>query len=251
MSIKMMLPGPALERRGEDENRAKGESNSSENLALLYQGLLTGIVRLQSGRQQVPDLDSFRRRTKTNLQEVERAAAAAGYDGSDVRDTHFAVVAFLDSVMLHMNDAVKHDWERQTLQEELFGQTDAGVVFFEKLEQFRSRRDSEQLADILEVYLLCLLLGFEGRYSGPRGSELDGVIERTRGRIELIRGPRRMLSPSGGLPDEPAAAAPVARRTSRPLTLYAVAALLLTLACFLVFKINLIWYSEQLRGKVS
>jgi type VI protein secretion system component VasF len=44
--------------------------------------------------------------------------------------------------------------------------------FFEKLDQFRSRRAIQPVMDILEVYLLCLLLGFEGRYSGTRRGEL-------------------------------------------------------------------------------
>jgi type VI secretion system protein ImpK len=241
-------PGGQAHRAGEEV--FTGGGNSSENLALLYQGLITGIVRLQAGRQQLPDVDSFRRRTKTNLQEIERAGAASGYEGSDIRETHFAVVAFLDSVMLSMNDAVRHDWERKTLQEELFGQTDAGVVFFEKLDQFRSRRDSPQLADILEVYLLCLLLGFEGRYSGPLRGELDGTMERIKGRIELIRGPRRALSPCGSLPPDPVEAPPAPSRPPLPLSLYAAVAVIVMVACFVAFKLNLIWYSEQLRGKV-
>ena len=114
-----------------------------ENLALLYQGLLTGIVRLQSQRQRISDGESFRKRTKATLQEIELVAASAGYDVPDVKDTHFAVVAFLDSVVLHSSESVRADWESKTLQEELFGKADAGVVFFEKLEEFRSRRDSQ------------------------------------------------------------------------------------------------------------
>jgi type VI secretion system protein ImpK len=177
-------------------------SSSKENLALLYQGLLTGIVRLQSQRQRVTDGESFRRRMKATLQEVEQVAVTAGYDVRDVRDTHFAVVAFLDSVVLHSKDPVRTEWERKTLQEELFGKSDAGIVFFEKLEHFRSRQDSRQLADILEVYLLCLLLGFEGRYSGGARGELDGIVQRTRMRVQDIRGRSRQLSPSGALPQD-------------------------------------------------
>jgi type VI secretion system protein ImpK len=168
----------------------------TENLALLYQSLLTGIIRLKGQRQHIPDGEIFRKRTKATLQEVERVAVATGYDVRDVRDTHFAVVAFLDSVILHSKDPVRAEWERKTLQEELFGQTDAGLVFFEKLDQFRSRRDSEQLADILEVYLLCLLLGFEGRYSGVRRGELEGITDSLRMRIEYVRGRDDHISPS-------------------------------------------------------
>src|SRR5439155_10077806 len=145
-------------------------------------------------------------------------------------ETHFAVVAFLDSVVLHSNDPVRSEWERKTLQEELFGQTDAGVAFFEKLEQFRSRRDSEQLADILEVYLLCLLLGFEGRYSGGLRGELESITEKVRRRIDDIRGRSHEISPSGSLPPDlaPASSPAPARRSNRFL-LISLAAVIFTI----------------------
>src|ERR1035438_9674420 len=114
---------------GQEVKEPVQASPSRENLALLYQGLLTGIVRLQSQRQHISDGESFRRRTKATLQEVEQVAVAAGYDSRDVKDTHFAVVAFLDSVVLHSKDPVHAEWESKTLQEELFGKSEAGVVF--------------------------------------------------------------------------------------------------------------------------
>lgn len=222
----------------------------SENLALLYQGLLTGIVRLQSRRQYIAEAEPFRRRTKAALQEVERDAVAAGYDAHDVRDTHFAVVAFLDAVVLNSNDPVRNEWERKTLQEELFGKSEAGVVFFDKLENFRSRRDSSHLADILEVYLLCLLLGFEGRYSGGLRAELHSISEMLRRRIEGIRGRSRHISPTGQLP-EPATAAVASPRSppGRRYRVIAAAAILITLLCFLIFKLELISSVEQARNR--
>src|SRR5438876_12116471 len=101
---------------GEEEYRVKDAKEppdgaaSFENLALLYQGLLTGIVRVKARRQHITEGESFRRRTKATLQEVERFASAAGYEARDIRDTHFAVVAFLDSVVLNSNDAVRAEW---------------------------------------------------------------------------------------------------------------------------------------------
>jgi len=223
------------------------QSASGENLALLYQGLLTGIVRMKAQRQHIPDGNTFRKRTKATLQEVERVAVATGYDVRDVRDAHFAVVAFLDSVVLHSKDAVGAEWERRTLQQELFGQTDAGVVFFEKLEQFRSRRDSQQLADILEVYLLCLLLGFEGRYSGGQRGELEGITDGLRMRIEYIRGREDQISPAGGLP--PASAPPAsARGRTDHLRLVTLGVVIFTLLCFWILRLNLISISEELRS---
>jgi type VI secretion system protein ImpK len=223
----------------EHEVKERAEAvHSHENLALLYQGLLTGIVRLQSQRQHISDGESFRRRTKATLQEVEQVAVAAGYDPRDVKDTHYAVVAFLDSVVLHSKHPVRTEWERRTLQEELFGKSDAGIVFFEKLEHFRSRRDSEQLADIVEVYLLCMLLGFEGRYSGgPRG-ELDGIIQRTRLRIQDIRGRHRQISPTALPSETPLLAMPVQNRTY-PFRIAALVAVIASLLCWIAGTVTL------------
>ena len=128
--------------RAKDAKEAREAPQASTRLALLYEGLLTGVARVQARRQPIEDCEAFRRRTKARLKEIEQVAVTAGYDGGDVGDTHFAVVAFLDSVVLHTDEPVRTEWARKTLQEELFGQTDAGLVFFEKLERFRSRRDS-------------------------------------------------------------------------------------------------------------
>jgi type VI secretion system protein ImpK len=226
-----------------------GEAGSAgENLPLLYQGLLTGIIRLQTQRQKLPDSESFRRRTKATLQEIERVAIAGGYDGGDVRDTHFAVVAFLDEMILNSKDPVRAEWQQRTLQQDLFGQTDAGVVFFDKLDQFRSRRDSEQLADVLEVYLLCLLLGFEGRYAGRRG-ELQGLIETLRMRVEYIRGPADRIVPTAVSPAGPVPLA-LAKPTNRRLAFVTLGLIIFTLLLFLFLRSDLISIAEELRTAI-
>jgi type VI secretion system protein ImpK len=222
----------------------------SENLALLYQGLFTGIVRLKAKRQHITDAESFRKRTKSSLDDIERVAVAGGYEGRDIRDTHFAVVAFLDSVVLNSNEPVRPDWERRTLQEELFGQTDAGVVFFEKLDHFRTRRDSASLADILEVYLLCLLLGFEGRYAGGLRGELHSITEKLRTRIEDIRGWSRQLSPSWELPSESAPVIAAAMRPDR-FRLVALAALIGTMVFYLILNWNLLLRSNEVERLIG
>ena len=224
-------------------------SRRGENLAMLYQGLLTGIVRMQAGRQPISDAELFRKRTRGALQEVERDAVAAGYNGSDVRETHFAVVAFLDSVVLNSNQPIRAEWERQTLQEELFGQTDAGVVFFEKLERLRTRRDSQELADILEVFLLCLLLGFEGRYFGGLRGELHSIEDRLGARIEDIRGKTRRLSPAG-LPEPFTPVVIASRQPAYPYRLIMLVALAFTILFYLAAALHLLWVSNQVRGRL-
>jgi len=246
----MAMPIDEQKGNGIEARDATETLPAQENLALFYQGLLTGIVRLQGQRQHIADAETFRRRTKATLQEVEHVAIAAGYDARDVQDTHFAVVAFLDSVILNSKDPIRVEWERRPLQQELFGQAEAGVVFFAKLDAFRSRRDSAQLADILEVFALCLLLGFEGRYAGAMRGDLEAITHRTRKRIEDIRGRSRLLSPGGGRPLEAAPPLPPPRRKDQ-FRLIALGAVIFTIlcfgSCFLLLNSNLSQTSEQLR----
>jgi type VI secretion system protein ImpK len=238
-----------------DVRRKTGERRNEDlpaggNLALWYDSILTSVVRLQSSRQSVPDIETFRKRIKSTLQEIEQVAISAGYDGHDIRDTHFAVVALLDSAALRSRDPVLKDWDRHLLHADLFDKSDAGVVFFDKLDQLQLRRDSEQLANILEVYLFCLLLGFEGRYSGGMRGGLDSIVERLKGRIENIRGRRRPISPEGALAGDQATEEFVENRGRDSLRLIAFAAIAFTILSFLFFKINLYWTAEQLRSRL-
>ena len=50
--------------------------------------------------------------------------------------------------------------------------------------------------DVLEVYLLCLMLGYRGRYGSGSSGELRGLVTDTREKIRRIRGGDRELSPS-------------------------------------------------------
>jgi type VI secretion system protein ImpK len=240
---------PISQRVSEIEANPKAEQRQNENLPLLYQSLLTGILRIKTNKQGIADGSSFRRRTRTALQEVERVATTIGYESRDIRDTQFAVVAFLDAVILNSKDPVRAEWERMPMALELYGYADAGVVFFEKLEQFRSRRNSEELADVLELYLLCLLLGFEGRYSGAHRGELEATIEGLRMRIEDIRGRRGKLSPGAELP---AVIVPLSCPTPRldRLGLIAGIAAIVTILCFMALKWDLASASATLRTRL-
>jgi len=73
----------------------------------------------------------------------------------------------------------------------------AGEVFFRNLQDLLGKTDSPDLADLLEVYHLCLLLGFAGRYSlGGRG-ELRAVARRWPKRSVAFAATSRDLSGLG------------------------------------------------------
>jgi type VI secretion system protein ImpK len=178
-----------------------------ENLALIYQEVLTAIERLRASRQGVTDANAFRHHTREAIKTAASQALSAGYPADDAKYATFAMVAFLDESVLNSRNPIFADWARQPLQAELFGTHIAGEVFFQNLQQLLGRSDSPDLADLLEIYHLCLLLGFGGRYSVGNRGELTQVMNMTAGKIRRIRGRQGGLSPSWMLPAEAARAA--------------------------------------------
>ena len=221
-----------------------------ERLALLYEGILTASVRVQTGRQQVQDPGDFRTRMKQALREIASSAARKGYSVEDVQEASFAVVAFLDETIL-THDSRATEWESKSLGEELFGQRSAGELFFKRLEILRANRDSQSLAEVLEVYYLCLLLGYEGKFAGGSKAELQLLMTNLRERIERIFGRSPEFSPDGALPDEPVTAAPAADPLDRQVRLFAVAALVLAILCFIGFALSLGAKSSDVRQAIQ
>ncbi|HSM78165.1 MAG TPA: DotU family type IV/VI secretion system protein [Bryobacteraceae bacterium] len=223
---------------------------AQESLALLYQGFFTGIVRIQSGRQQIANADGFRRRMVEALAEVNRESIKRNYAREHTIETDFAIVAFLDEVILSSHDPCRDEWAQKPLQDELFGISVAGELFYARLEKLLTRQDSPELADMLEVFYLCLLLGFKGKYIIGGGSELHVLMDRVGQRIERIRGSRPLLSPNGGIPGEViAAAAP--DTLANTLLRTGIGSVGLSVVLFLLFLLLLVFKGSNVRDAIA
>ena len=142
---------------------------------------------MRSNRQQVADAASFRAQIWAAVKLADEEARRRGYPTDDIELAVFAVVAFLDESILNLRLPVFADWPRQPMQEERYGHHIAGEIFFQNLQKLLARTDSQELADLLEMYQLCLLLGFAGKYSmGGRG-DLRGIAMQTGEKIQRIR----------------------------------------------------------------
>jgi len=209
-----------------------------ENLALIFQEVLTAIERLRGNRQGVNDANAFRHHTREALKTAANQALASGYTSDDARFATFATVAFLDESVLNSQNPIFADWVRKPLQEELFGTHLAGEVFFQNLQQLLGRQDSPDLADVLEVHYLCLLLGFGGRYSVGNRGELNQVMTMTADKIRRIRGQAGPLSPAWMLPGDAVRAGgdPLVRKLGWAAFICAA----LTLVLWIVYKLALL-----------
>src|SRR5580658_1884312 len=162
--------------------------NRTENMALLFQEVLTAIERVRSGRETVVNADTFRADIRQQMINANQEGRKHGYSAEDIRMATFAVVAFLDESILNSRNPVFTDWPRKPLQQEIFGGHQAGEIFFQNIEGLLAQPDSSVLADLLEVHLLCILLGYGGKYSVFGKGELRTIAESVAARIRRIRG---------------------------------------------------------------
>lgn len=217
-------------------------------LALALQEAFTVAVRLRSGRPVATDAISFRAHIKQLLAAADQRARAAGYDGDTVKQAVYAYIALLDESVLNSAQPMFSEWSRQPLQEEVFGEHMAGENFFRALHALLGRQDSEALADLLEVYQLCLLLGFHGRYGAGDAEGLVGIRTAAQAKIQRIRGTTAgELAPDWRLPSAERIAAGH-DAAARRLAIVAAAALAFVLALLVVYRLVLRTGIAELRS---
>jgi type VI secretion system protein ImpK len=170
-------------------------------LALALQEALTAVARVRANRQAITDATSFRNHIKQLLNAGHEEARRAGYESEDVKLAIYALVVFLDESILNSPNPALAGWSRKPLQEELFGEHMGGQVLFENLRALLARQDSEELGDVLEVYQLCLLLGFQGQYAAAGQSEVPRWAGAAAEKMARIRGGTPGLAP-GWVPPE-------------------------------------------------
>ncbi len=234
----MTIPGLTAAPRQRETAHRRGA------LALALQEALTATVRLRANRQTAADVTAFRNHLKQLLSAAHEEAQREGYRSEDIKLAIYPVVVFIDESVLNSRHPMFADWPRKPLQEEVFGGHTGGEIFFANLGELLRRPDSEDLADVLEVYHLCLLLGFQGRYSVAGRGELRGVLAAVTDKITRIRGANRALSPAGRPPS--AEAIPIGRDPwIRRLLIAAATAFTIALLLFVIFSASL---SARLSG---
>lgn len=117
----------------------------------------------------LPAPEVLHRKLRGFVDAAMQRAAQAGFAREDVNDIAYAIVALADELALSKSERIRQFWDGQQLQLHYFHENVAGEGFFTRLEGLR--RDPRR-HEVLRVYYLALLFGFEGRYR-VRGGELE------------------------------------------------------------------------------
>lgn len=201
----------------------------------LVKDFISMALVIRRGRE-VTSVDSFIAKVDAFLDDLERRGRAANYSVEQVRDTQYALCAFLDESVLRANGTSLRDaFETKPMQFRRFGVHLAGEGFFDKIEALRA--DVKANLDVLEVYHLCLALGFEGKYSLGQFEELRYLANNLGQDIARYRKASAAETMDWALPD------PVSHRLRYevPVWIYLV---LIALLCVSVYSV-LDWLLNQ------
>lgn len=162
--------------------------------------------------------------------DVDRKARQMGVPADDVDAAKYAFCAAVDEIILRSHYNIREAWETRPLQLRLFGDQLAGEHFFQRLEALRAR-GSVHLQS-LEVFHLCLLLGFQGRYALDGQDTLNYLSARLGDEIARMRGKTRGFAPHAERPDQ------IANRLRSDLSLWVLTSVfaLAGLAAYLGFR---------------
>ena len=155
----------------------KNQSQSldkKKTLADISSGSLMLILQLRATND-YGDPATLKTRVVEMFDDFERNARSAGVDNEKIKLAKFALVAFLDETIISSGWQRKDEWLTEPLQIKLFDTFNAGEEFFTNLNSLRQRSSSNK--DVLEVYYLCLTLGFKGMYQLQSPETLRRVVD--------------------------------------------------------------------------
>ncbi|MBK6687901.1 MAG: DotU family type IV/VI secretion system protein [Deltaproteobacteria bacterium] len=164
--------------------------NAPVPLAELAQELLLCASQIAEGHSELPDAPTANLKIKAALERFQQEARRAGHSPGDIDDARYALTALIDEVIQFSQWSGKLEWASRPLQAELYNERMAGVRFYERLEVVRQRSPG-----VLEVYHLCLGLGFLGRHRIGKSEELPRIMAATLAGLEVSGGEE--LSPDG------------------------------------------------------
>jgi type VI secretion system protein ImpK len=170
---------------GQENQGTQGPRARGHNVLLNLAGpLLELTLKLKTG--DIPASNELRPVVEDLLRQLEQSAESLGVPHRQTQDVKFALVAFVDETVLSPahHFPLRDVWEKNALQLIHFKHNIAGQKFFERLDALMQNVEAE--ADVLEVYYLCLLLGYKGRYNLPYAEiekQLQQVVQNLAGQL--------------------------------------------------------------------
>ena len=152
------------------------------------QGLCTDLFLIVIRMREAEDLGdpaSLRKLIGFYLDLFEKNCKAITIPADSIQEAKYALVALIDETVLSVPGICRDYWFTRPLQLDLFGDNIAGEEFYNKLQKMQL--ETEKKKDVLEIYYICLSLGFEGRYKLFNAEERVTIMDELGRKIRRTR----------------------------------------------------------------
>jgi type VI secretion system protein ImpK len=214
---------------------------ASSLLDLMYDGFY--LLFLLKAKHAPMEAEVFRERLKQFLTAFERGATRLSASSEDIYACKYAFCATIDEAVLMSGFKARESWQRLPLQLQFFGEQLAGELFFERLEDLR--RQGAPRVQALEVFHMCLLLGFQGKYLLEGSEKLNYLTARLGDEVARLKGTSAGFAPHWAAPDR------VQHQLKNEVPLWVVGSVfgLMALAGFLGLRWQLTEHAKQALGE--
>ena len=146
----------------------------------------------------LPSAYELRGRLEQLFNELNTKAQADGIAREDASEAIYALMALIDELLVQTNWPGRAEWQASPLQLRHFHENSAGENFFRRAQTLLGQ---PHRAHVLQIYFLCLALGFQGRYSVVGGAGLAAVYDQIASAMSQYVVASDVLSPNGLPPD--------------------------------------------------
>ncbi len=178
----------------------KNNNASHSDLLSCVSPIISALMPLKLNKCEEIGCSEYRNQIMECFDQFERLCYENQITTSSMQEAKFALTSLCDEMVMGSGTPMRMEWMSRPLQLEFFGNNRAGEEFFERLDNLR--KAGETKIAILEVYYLCLQLGFEGAYKVKGLEQLKALIVDVRSQLEDANGPPETILSSSGAPGE-------------------------------------------------
>lgn len=162
----------------------------------------------------------------------------------DFEDAKYAIVAFIDEQSFKSSWDGRQDWLLEPLQFTYYGENTAGEGFFTRMDLLM---EQPRRAHVLQIYYLCLTLGFQGKYAVESPDALRTLMDRVQKRLSSTLPPSELLSPHG----IPSDARKLVQRRAWPLIAAGLGVLVASVTGFIILKLLIVSDTGEAKATIE
>jgi type VI secretion system protein ImpK len=159
--------------------------------------VLSLAARLSTARD-LPPPDVLQRRIATLFEQMDAKGAEANISKEDLEAARYAIVAFIDEQIFRSPWPGRQQWMLEPLQLTYYNENTAGEQFFTRMSYMEQ---DPTKAHVLQIFYLCLTLGFQGKYAVRGGEGLVPLMENLAAKLGRNLPPTDNISPKALPPD--------------------------------------------------